>query len=166
MAPGQSVGDVSAGFRRKLSTRSRNSGGGAVAVNDAGIAVGSCNKYDAVNFGQRTVISEPEMEALLICNNLGVVANPPDGTWLLTNATARFRRMVGCWLWFVHANRPFAVWARLGGDTSAPAMLAGDYNGNGMVDTAQATTVCAITWGKTSHTRPKGVMRAADYNSG
>ena len=59
-----------------------------MALNDGGIAVGYCKKYVAGNYvGQRAVIWQPDGKAIDL-NDLGVVANPPDGTWLLTEADA------------------------------------------------------------------------------
>ena len=116
-----------------------SSGGGAVAVNDAGIAVGSCNKYDAgVNLGQRAVIWRPD-GSMIDLNDLGVVANPPDGTWLLTNATAISADgwVAGYGTFTPTGGLPYGRgWVA---HVSLPAMLPGDYNGNGIVDAADYT---------------------------
>jgi hypothetical protein len=60
----------------------------AIAVNDAGVAVGYAEKYISGNLvGDRAVIWGPDGAAIDL-NDLGVMANPTDGTWLLTEAEA------------------------------------------------------------------------------
>ncbi len=61
----------------------------AYAVNDAGTAVGYSSKYnDSGSYvGDRAVIWLPDASAVDL-NGLGVVANPNDGTWVLTSANA------------------------------------------------------------------------------
>jgi hypothetical protein len=60
----------------------------AFAVNDAGTAVGYSSKYAAGTLvGDRAVMWGPDGKAIDL-NDLGVVANPPDGTWVLTEAGA------------------------------------------------------------------------------
>jgi hypothetical protein len=58
----------------------------AFSVNDSSAVVGTCDKYiGSVNVGPRATLWRPNGEAIDL-NDLGVVANPPDGTWLLTVA--------------------------------------------------------------------------------
>jgi hypothetical protein len=58
------------------------------ALNASGTAVGYARKYVAgSDFGQRAVIWLRDGSAIDL-NDLGVVANPPGGTWLLTDADA------------------------------------------------------------------------------
>lgn len=60
----------------------------AWAVNSAGISVGFGEKYVAgSDKGKRAVIWLRD-GSVIDLNDLGVVANPPDGTWLLTDARA------------------------------------------------------------------------------
>jgi hypothetical protein len=60
----------------------------AFAVDDAGSAVGYCEKYVAgIDVGSRAVMWGLDGAAIDL-NDLGVVANPPDGSWLLTEANA------------------------------------------------------------------------------
>jgi hypothetical protein len=60
----------------------------AWAVNSAGISVGFAEKYVASSDkGKRAVIWLPDASVIDL-NDLGVVANPHDGTWLLTDARA------------------------------------------------------------------------------
>jgi len=60
----------------------------AYAVNGAGTAVGYADKYvSGSRVGSRAVVWLPDASALDL-NDLGVVANPNDGTWVLTQAKA------------------------------------------------------------------------------
>jgi hypothetical protein len=66
----------------------RNKDSQAYAVSDSGTVVGFAHKYiGGIDAGQRAVIWESD-GTVIDLNDLGVVANPPDGTWLLTEADA------------------------------------------------------------------------------
>ncbi len=61
----------------------------AYAMNDAGTAVGYARKYVAgSDLGNRAVIWRSDNVAAIDLNELGVVANPKDGTWVLNVARA------------------------------------------------------------------------------
>jgi hypothetical protein len=91
-----------------------------------------------VNLGQRAVIWRPD-GSVIDLNDLGVVANPPDGTWLLTNATAISADgwVAGYGAFTPTGGLPYGRgWVA---HITLPAMLPGDYNGNDVVDAADYT---------------------------
>jgi hypothetical protein len=60
----------------------------AYVVNEAGAAVGYSRKYiSGNNIGKRAVVWLPDASVIDL-NDLGVVSNPPDGTWQLNEARA------------------------------------------------------------------------------
>jgi hypothetical protein len=104
----------------------------ANAINDAGIAVGYVNR---TSVGTHTVMWGPDGKAFDL-NDLGVVANPPDGTWLLTNAMAISENgwVAGIGMFTPTDGSPYQR-----GWVAQLNLLRGDYNGNGIVDAADYT---------------------------
>jgi hypothetical protein len=110
--------------------------GFASAINDAGVAVGGYDKYMAgINVGRRAVIWGLDANAIDL-NDLGVVPNPPDGTWLLTEADAISDNG---WVAGIGTFTPTGGVAYQRGWVAQLDLLPGDYNGNGVVDAADYT---------------------------
>ena len=72
-------------------------------------------------------------------NDLGVVANPPDGTWLLTDAVAISNNgwVAGIGMFTPTGGSQYQRWWLA--HVNIPGVSPGDYNGNGIVDAADYT---------------------------
>jgi hypothetical protein len=108
----------------------------ATDMNEAGIAVGFAEKYVAgSSVGNRAVVWLPD-GSVIDLNDLGVVANSLDGTWLLNKALAISDNG---WVAGIGEFTPTVGQPYTRGWVAQLNLLPGDYNGNGIVDAADYT---------------------------
>jgi hypothetical protein len=111
----------------------------ARAVNNAGVAVGSADKYVDGAFVATSATMWGLDGVAIGLNDLGVVANPSDGTWELTEADAISDTgwIAGLGMFTPKGGTAYQrAWVA---HVNLAEMLPGDYNGNGIVDAADYT---------------------------